>query len=102
MQQPANFIFKNYVALRAEPGLLRTLTTLFMIGAMLILWVVATITMRPLSIPDEGRYVGVAWEMVRSGLWLTPTLDGMPYFHKPPLFYWITAAALTLFGNHES
>ena len=101
MQQPANFTFKNYVAFSTEPGLLRTLTTLFVIGAMLILWVVATITMRPLSIPDEGRYVGVAWEMVRSGLWLTPTLDGMPYFHKPPLFYWITAAALTLFGNHE-
>jgi 4-amino-4-deoxy-L-arabinose transferase-like glycosyltransferase len=49
-------------------------------------------------LPDEGRYVGVAWEMMRSGDWLTPTLNGLPYFHKPPLFYWITAASMSLFG----
>ncbi|MBX3620750.1 MAG: glycosyltransferase family 39 protein [Rhizobacter sp.] len=52
-------------------------------------------------LPDEGRYVGVAWEMLRSGDWLTPTLDGLPYFHKPPLFYWITAGSLSVFGLHE-
>jgi 4-amino-4-deoxy-L-arabinose transferase-like glycosyltransferase len=52
--------------------------------------------LRPLALPDEGRYVGVAWEMVRSGDWLVPTLDGLPYFHKPPLFYWLTAAALSV------
>lgn len=70
-------------------------------GLMLTLWVLATSWMRPLSLPDEGRYVGVAWEMVRSGDWLTPTLNGLPYFHKPPLFYWITAASLSVFGNAE-
>lgn len=64
-------------------------------------WLAATAWMRPLSLPDEGRYVGVAWEMLRSGDWLTPTLDGLPFFHKPPLFYWITAASLALFGPHE-
>ncbi|MBV8503429.1 MAG: glycosyltransferase family 39 protein [Paucibacter sp.] len=52
-------------------------------------------------LPDEGRYVGVAWEMMRSHDWLTPTLDGLPYFHKPPLFYWITAASMSLFGTNE-
>ena len=62
------------------------------------LWFAATIGSRPLAIPDEGRYVGVAWEMLRSGHWAVPTLDGMPFFHKPPLFYWITAASMQLFG----
>lgn len=52
-------------------------------------------------LPDEGRYVGIAWEMLRSNDWLTPTLDGMPYFHKPPLFYWITAASMHIFGNSD-
>ncbi|MBI3369449.1 MAG: glycosyltransferase family 39 protein [Burkholderiales bacterium] len=51
-------------------------------------------------LPDEGRYVGVAMEMLRSGDWATPTLNGLPFFHKPPLFYWITSAALSLFGPH--
>jgi 4-amino-4-deoxy-L-arabinose transferase-like glycosyltransferase len=64
-------------------------------------WLAATAWMRPLAIPDEGRYASVAWEMLASGNWLVPTLDGLPYFHKPPLFYWITAASLSLFGTHE-
>jgi len=67
----------------------------------LIAWMAAMLWWRPLMLPDEGRYVGVAWEMLRSGDWLTPTLNGLPFFHKPPLFYWITAAALHLFGNHQ-
>jgi 4-amino-4-deoxy-L-arabinose transferase-like glycosyltransferase len=64
-------------------------------------WLALTIGMRPLALPDEGRYVGVAWEMLTSGNWLYPTLNGLPFFHKPPLFYWITAASLGAFGTHE-
>ena len=66
-----------------------------------VAWLAATAWVRPLMLPDEGRYVGVAWEMLRSGDWLTPTLNGLPYFHKPPLFYWITAASLSMFGLNE-
>ena len=51
--------------------------------------------------PDEGRYVGVAWQMVQSGDWLVPRLNGLPFFHKPPLFYWLSAAGMWLFGLHE-
>ena len=71
------------------------------VAALIVLWLGATAWMRPLMLPDEGRYAGVAWEMMRSGDWLTPTLNGLPFFHKPPLFYWITAAAMSLFGAHE-
>lgn len=71
------------------------------IVALTLLWLAATAWMRPLMLPDEGRYVGVAWEMMRSGDWLTPTLNGLPFFHKPPLFYWITAGSMKLFGLHE-
>ena len=67
----------------------------------MLAWLTFTAWARPLMLPDEGRYVGVAWEMLRSGEWFTPTLNGLPYFHKPPLFYWITAASLWLFGHHE-
>jgi 4-amino-4-deoxy-L-arabinose transferase-like glycosyltransferase len=64
-------------------------------------WIVLGAWIRPLGMPDEGRYTGVAWEMVRSGQWLTPTLDGLPYFHKPPMFYWLTAISIKLFGTAE-
>lgn len=69
--------------------------------ALALAWLAATAWARPLLLPDEGRYVGVAWEMMRSGDWLTPTLNGLPYFHKPPLFYWVTAASMSLLGLNE-
>jgi 4-amino-4-deoxy-L-arabinose transferase-like glycosyltransferase len=62
------------------------------------IWLAGSIGLRPLTLPEEGRYVGVAWEMLRSGHWLVPTEDGLPFFHKPPLFYWLTAASMQLFG----
>jgi 4-amino-4-deoxy-L-arabinose transferase-like glycosyltransferase len=64
-------------------------------------WLAFTGWARPLSIPDEGRYAGVAWGMVTSGDWLVPHLNGLPYFHKPPLFYWLTALSMELFGPVE-
>ncbi len=64
------------------------------------LWLAATTWMYPLLLPDEGRYVGVAWHMLASGDYLTPRLDGLPFFHKPPLFYWLTAASLSVFGDN--
>ncbi len=66
----------------------------------LALWLAATAGVRPLMLPDEGRYAGIAWEMASAGNWALPLLDGMPFFHKPPLFYWIDAFAITLFGGH--
>ncbi len=68
---------------------------------LIVVWLAFTAWMRPLTVPDEGRYVGVAWQMMHSGDWLTPTIDGLPFFHKPPLFYWITGGAMTVFGLHE-
>ncbi|OWT74496.1 MULTISPECIES: glycosyltransferase family 39 protein [unclassified Achromobacter] len=64
------------------------------------IWLLFLIGLRPLTMPDEGRYGGVAWEMLTSGLHLVPTLDGMPFFHKPPLYYWMAEAAYALFGAH--
>ncbi len=73
------------------------------VGAVVVFaWLAWSIGLHPLTLPDEGRYVGVAWEMLRSGDWLIPTQDGLPFFHKPPLFYWLTAASLRVFGIHEA
>ncbi|MGJ7497525.1 ArnT family glycosyltransferase [Variovorax sp. RT4R15] len=64
-------------------------------------WLAATAWFRPLMAPDEGRYVGVAAAMLRSGDWVVPRLDGLPFFHKPPLFYWISAGTMALLGGSE-
>jgi len=56
---------------------------------------------RKLIKPDEGRYAEIPREMVASGDWVTPRLNGLKYFEKPPLQYWTTAAAYEVFGLHE-
>jgi 4-amino-4-deoxy-L-arabinose transferase-like glycosyltransferase len=60
-------------------------------------WIASTAGLRPLLLPDEGRYASVALEMLH-GDPLVPTLDGLPFFHKPPLFYWLDLVAMRLFG----
>ena len=54
---------------------------------------------RDLIDPDEGRYAEIPREMVASGDWLTPRLNGFKYFEKPALQYWATAAGFSLFGE---
>lgn len=41
--------------------------------------------------PDEPRYAQVAREMIRSGEYLVPHLNGRIYGEKPPLFFWSVA-----------
>lgn len=48
-------------------------------------------------LPDEGRYVEVAREMLL-GDGLVPMLYGLPFFHKPPLMYWLDMAAMRVLG----
>jgi 4-amino-4-deoxy-L-arabinose transferase-like glycosyltransferase len=55
----------------------------------------------PLNNPDEGRYAEISREMAATGDWVTPRLDGIAYFEKPPLMYWAGAAMQDLFGPGE-
>ncbi len=55
----------------------------------------------PLSDPDEGRNAEIAREMLASGDWVTPRLNGVNYFEKPPLVYWATALSEKIFGLNE-
>ena len=57
---------------------------------------------RDLVDPDEGRYADIPQSMVASGDWITPRLNGLKYFEKPPLQYWATALSFSLFGEGNS
>ncbi len=43
--------------------------------------------------PDEPRFAEVAREMLLTGDWLAPHVNGQPYTEKPPLLFWGMALA---------
>lgn len=53
---------------------------------------------RDLIEPDEGRYAEIPREMLVTGDWVTPRLNGFKYFEKPAFQYWMTALSYKLFG----
>jgi len=73
---------------------------LLLAAAMALAWF-GTLGWRPLVRADEARYAEIAREMVASGDWVTPRLNGFKYFEKPPLQYWASRLwpALTGFAG---
>jgi 4-amino-4-deoxy-L-arabinose transferase-like glycosyltransferase len=80
-------------------ALTRTLLALILLAAVLRL---ATLGVYPLTDNTEARYAEIGREMVATGNWVTPQLDdGKPFWAKPPLSIWLTAASFKVFGINE-
>lgn len=63
----------------------------------------STLNVRPLMAPSEARYVEIAREMAESNDYITPRLNYVKYFEKPPLIYWLQASIFKTLGyNHWS
>ncbi len=48
---------------------------------------------------DEPRFALVAQDMLRSGDWLIPRVGGDLYADKPPVYFWLMAAAMAVTGS---
>lgn len=56
----------------------------------------------PLTDTTEARYAEIARKMLETGNWVTPLHDyGVPFWAKPPLSTWLSAASMGLFGVNE-
>ena len=76
--------------------------TLFLIvSAVLSILYLGHLGAYPLINPDEGRYAEIPREMLFSGNFITPHLNGVEYFEKPALQYWFTALSMFIFGENE-
>ena len=56
---------------------------------------------RPLITPDEARYAEIPREMLLSGNWVSPRLNGVRYFEKTPFSYWAFALSFKIFGMNR-
>lgn len=77
------------------------LTDLFLMAILLGVFYATWIGSHALFTPDEGRYSEVAREMVATGDYVTPRLNGVAFLDKPALYYWLQASAIQLFGLKE-
>ena len=72
--------------------------TSWLIFAALMAVLLLLAVQRPLALPDEGRYGEIGRWMLQSGDFLAPRLNGLPFFHKPPLLHWLQSGAFALWG----
>jgi 4-amino-4-deoxy-L-arabinose transferase-like glycosyltransferase len=83
-----------------QPGRLE-MRDLMILTVLICLFFTFMLGNRPLSVPDEGRYVEISREMAATGNYLTPRLNSVKYFEKPVFFYWLEAFSINLFGLNE-
>lgn len=50
----------------------------------------------PLMDRDEPRFAEASREMLETGNWMVPHLNGEYRFDKPPLIYWFQAGSISL------
>ena len=49
----------------------------------------------------DSVYLQIAREMLGRHDFVTPTIDGIRFFDKPPLMYWAAAGSMRIFGAHD-
>jgi 4-amino-4-deoxy-L-arabinose transferase-like glycosyltransferase len=81
-------------ASRRERGLLLLLLVLVVARLALMAWL-------PLMDTTEARYAEIGRKMLASGDWITPWHGEQPFWGKPVLSFWLTAASFALFGVNE-
>lgn len=76
--------------------------TLIFITAAAVLARLLSLGLYPLMDTTEARYAEIARIMVELNDWVTPWFDyGIPFWGKPPMSFWLTAASFELFGVSE-
>jgi len=72
---------------------------LIVLGFFLFLYILP-LGVRPIFVDDEARYAEIPREMIANGDWVSPRLNGLRYFEKPVLGYWLNGAFIMLFGEN--
>jgi 4-amino-4-deoxy-L-arabinose transferase-like glycosyltransferase len=74
------------------------------VGLIVLAWLVLHIggLFTPGLLDDvDSVYLEIAREMLRRHNYVTPYIDGIRFFDKPPLMYWLAAGSFHIFGVHD-
>lgn len=74
---------------------------LFCIGFVFLAVYILPLGIRPMLLPDETRYAEIPREIIATGDWVTPRLNGLRYFEKPVMGYWLNALSIKAFGENS-
>jgi dolichol-phosphate mannosyltransferase len=86
----------------ADPGLPRRQAATLLAVLLLVAGLLFFTRLRcPLLEPEEARYAEIPRQMLAEGHFVIPVLHGQPYYHKPPLLYWLVMGSYSLFGAHD-
>ena len=72
-----------------------------LIAAVVLIVYILPLGGRPLITPDEARYAEIPREILQSGDWISPRLNGVRYFEKTPFSYWAFAVSFKIFGMNR-
>ena len=75
--------------------------TLFLLALVYLALLILPASTAPLIETTEARYAEIAREMLVTGNFIEPHLNGIKHFHKPPMSYWLVAAGMKLFGQND-
>lgn len=73
----------------------------FLLLSFFLLSYILPLGSRDLVVPDETRYAEIPREVIASCDWVSPHLNGVRYFEKPVLGYWVHAGSILLFGENN-
>lgn len=73
---------------------------LILLGLLSFIFLFVGMGAYPLVDVDETRYAVMSRDLLHHN-WNFLMLNGVPFIEKPPLYFWITALSIKLFGFHE-
>jgi 4-amino-4-deoxy-L-arabinose transferase-like glycosyltransferase len=74
------------------------------IGILILAWLILQLSgiFSPGLLDDvDSIYIEIAREMLRRHDFVTPYINGIRFFDKPPLMYWLAAGSMHIFGIHD-
>ena len=74
------------------------------VGLIVLAWLVLQLggLWKPGLLDDvDSVYLEAAREMLQRHDYVTPYVDGIRFFDKPPLMYWLAAGSMRVFGEHD-